>query len=65
MRKDLNEIRKRNKCFAFANKSLNMFKIKPELYKKLLEEQVTATYKKAKNKTVEKITMKHKILLKS
>ena len=34
MRKDLNEIRKTNKFFAFADKSLNMYKIKPELYKK-------------------------------
>ena len=50
MRKDLNENRKTNKCFAFADNSLNMYKIKPNLYKKLLEEQVTATYKNLKIK---------------
>ena len=63
MRKDLNEIRKTNKFFAFADKSLNMYKIKPELYKKLLEEQVTATYKKSNNKTVEIINNEAQIII--
>ena len=48
--------------FVFADKSLIFFKIQPELYKKLLEEYVTETYKKCNNKIVEKITMKQKIL---
>ena len=55
MRKDLNEIKKPKRVFAFADKSLNIYKIQPELYKKLLEEQVTATLKKIKTKTVNKI----------
>ena len=43
---DLNQIRKSNKLIAFADKSLNIYKIEPKCYKKLLEENITANYKK-------------------
>ena len=65
IRKDLNVIRKRNKCFAFADKSLNMYKIQPELYKKLLEEQVTTTYKKSNNKTAEQVNNEEQNIIKN
>ena len=37
MRKDLNETRKTNKFFAFADKSLNMYKINLSFIKNLLK----------------------------
>ena len=53
MRNDLNEIRKSNKLIAFADKSLNIYKIEPQYYKKLLKENITANYKKCDSNAVE------------
>ena len=53
MRNDLNEIRKLNKKFAFADKSLNIYKIEPKYNKKLLEEKIIAIYKKCDSNAVE------------
>ena len=42
-----------------------MYKIKPDLNKKLVEEQVTATYKKSNNKTIEKINNEPQNIIKN
>ena len=51
--------------FVFADKSLIFFKIQPELYKKLLEEQVTTTYKKSNNKTAEQVNNEQQNIIKN
>ena len=53
MKNDLNEIKKSNKLIAFADKSLNIYKVEPKYYKKLLEENITANYKKCDSNAIE------------
>ena len=55
MKKDLSEIESSKKVFIFADKSTNMYKMDPSEYRKLLNENVTTTYKKAKRGMVDKI----------
>ena len=49
------KIRKSNKIIVEADKTSNLYELTKDQYLKLLEENVTATYKKVENSTVDKI----------
>ena len=46
LKNDIKELRKSDKVFVSADKSLNIYKMEKDEYKKLLFENVTKTYKK-------------------
>ena len=57
LKNDIKELRENDKVFASADKSLNIYKMEKDEYKKLLFENVTKTYKKTteeKLKTINK-----------
>ena len=57
MKNDLAQIESSDHLFVFADKTLNMYKMKPENYNKLLLESVTSTYKKVANDVVDEIDL--------
>ena len=57
LKNDIKELRENDKVFVSADKSLNIYKMEKDEYKKLLFENVTKTYKKTteeKLKTINK-----------
>ena len=54
LRNDVKELRESDKVFVSADKSLNIYKIEKDEYKKLLFENVTKTYKKLQKKNLKK-----------
>ena len=55
MREDLEQIESSDCVFVFADKTLNMYKMKTEQYNKLLIENVTSKYEKAADNMIEKM----------
>ena len=49
LKKDINKIKKSDKLYVFADKSNNIYKMKPNFYKKLLTENITSNYKMVDN----------------
>ena len=56
--KDLRSIKCSNKSFVFADKTRNMYGLGPKEYDKLLNNNVTKSYKKSNMKTVNEINKK-------
>ena len=48
MKEDIKVIKSSEKLLIGADKTTNFYKVKPELYEKLLKENITKEYKKAK-----------------
>ena len=54
LKNDMNEIKTCNKILVSADKSMNLYKLEKDQYKKLLKENITKTYKKPTNKRLRK-----------
>lgn len=55
LRKDLQEITRNDKLYVNADKTRNLYVVKPEEYEKLLKNNVTKNYKKCPSKKVEDV----------
>ena len=65
LKEDVNKIRKSKNMFVFADKTNNLLKMPPKKYQKLLQENVTKTYKKATQKVETLINLEAKNIAKS
>ena len=63
LRKDLKEITSSEKLYVNADKTRNLYAIKPEEYEKLLKNKVTETYKKCTGKQVEEVNKEAKTIV--
>ena len=62
MKQDINDIKNSDKVLLGADKTTNFYKIKPEAYEKLLTENITKEYKKAKPDTIQNLDKEDKII---
>ena len=60
LKKDINEVEKSDKVFVPADKTPNVYKLDSSMYKKLLAENITSTYKKAESSTKDFIDLEAK-----
>ena len=63
MKRDLKRMKASNKSMAFAHKITNIYRLAREEYEKILNDSITATYKKASNNAAGKqILLNNKVL---
>ena len=55
LRKDMKDVRTSKNILVFADKSTNLYEVSKEEYNKILDDNITKTYKKAHNNTKEAI----------
>ena len=55
LKEDINTIQSTDTTLTFADKTSNLYKLKREQYKKMLNDSITTTYKKATNNIQNKI----------
>ena len=55
LKNDIKELRESDKVYVSADKSLNIYKMEKDEYKKLLFENVTKTYKKTREEKLKTI----------
>ena len=55
LRDDIEEIKASNKVFVSADKSRHIYKMEKDEYKKLLQDNITKTYKKSNGKKLRDI----------
>ena len=60
LQKEVKEIKRSNTLLIPADKTTNMYKIKTEKYKKLLRDNITSSYKKVDQNTVDEINQEAK-----
>ena len=65
LKQDVNKIKKSKNVFVFADKTNNLFEMTSEKYQKLLQENVTKTYKEAPQKVESSINLEAKNIAKS
>ena len=56
----VSEINKSDKVFLMADKTTNIYKVKPEEYKKLLTENITKDYRKSSENSIRKVNKEAK-----
>ena len=64
MKKEINNLKKSDKLLIPADKTSNMYQLKPTTYKKLLKDNITRAYKKVDNKNVDNINKEAKSIAK-
>ena len=62
MKQDIKDIRSTDKILMGAEKTTNFYKVKPEMYEKLLKENITNEYKKAEPDIVDSINREDKVI---
>ena len=62
LKEDINTINSTDTTLTFANKTSNLYKLKKEQYKKMLNDPITTTYKKASDNIHNKIRNSKNIL---
>ena len=55
LKKDIKEVKNSNCIWVRANKSKNMYKIKPSKYQEILKNKITDNYKIDYNNTIDQI----------
>ena len=60
LQKKIREIKTSDKVFLLADKTTNIYKVEPEMYNKLLSDNVTKDYKKSSKKDVDKVNKEGK-----
>ena len=63
LQQDLKRMKASNKTTTFADKTTNIYHLTREEYEKIINNSITATYKKASNNVKKKITVPGKQLL--
>ena len=65
LKSDISKIKSSTNMFIFADKSNNIYEVKPQDHEKLIMENITKTYQKASDKLEKAINMKAKNVAKS
>ena len=65
MKKDISNIKSSKDIHIFADKTNNIYKLSPNEYTKLLNENITKTYEKATNRLEKSINMEAKCISKT
>ena len=65
LQKDLRKVKASNKTMTFADKTTNVYRLTREEYEKILNDSLTATYKKASNNIKIKINVAGKQVLRN
>ena len=62
LQKDVNEIRKSDQIFVHADKSTNVYTVPKETYQKMLDDNITKTYRKARGDIKHEIDSEAKVI---